>query len=283
VTRLISQLLAATICLLPPLSAATEDNNTQNGNFSYPGGIIELYLEKQSDQIPEIKFGLANPVIVEYKDYWRVLIGLGLDVLPGEYVVYYKPNFDGASGEHRRITVGQKHYPFSKYNADDIKELKQAYRLHDSFSELDYENTQQPSLPLRLPVSGTWSDNFGHTLFNEANSRMRVPNALVLEQSEETIVRSPQDAIVSKINTDQAGISEIYLDHGRGLFSILSGVSDITVETGNGIVAGAVLGRLIEVDKPNIRQTPVKSSKLVWQTVVNGAYVDPIILSQLKP
>jgi len=261
---------------------ASEEGVIDN-KFNYPGGVIELHLEKQSDQIPDIKFGLADPIIIEYKDYWRVLIGVGLDVLPGEYVMYYKPNYDGASGEYRSLSVEQKVYPFTKYQANQAKELQRAHQTHDSFSDLDYENTQQPTLPLNLPVNGTWSDYFGHVLFDDKTSRMLTPNALVLQSSEETVVRSPQNAIVSKVRTNQAGISELVLDHGRGLFSVLSGVSDLTVETGNGIVAGAVLGRLIDVNRPTIRQAPVERPKLVWQTVVNGAYVNPMILSQLKP
>ncbi len=264
-------------------AATANDKGVIDENFNFPGGIIELHLEKQSDQIPDIKFGLANPVIIEYKDYWRVLIGIGLDVLPGEYVMYYKPNFDGASGEYKSLLVQPKVYPFTNYNANEAEELQRSYRTHDSFSDLDYENTQQPSLPLSMPVKGIWSDNFGHVLFNDKTSRMLKPNALVLQNSDETVIRSPQNAIVSKVYTNQAGISELVLDHGRGLFSILSGVSDLTVETGNGIVAGTVLGRLIDEDKPTIRQAPAERPKLVWQTVVNGAYVNPIILSQLKP
>ena len=262
---------------------ANQENNAVEDKFNFPGGIIELELEKQSDQIPDIKFGLANPVIIEYKDYWRVLIGIGLDVLPGEYVMYYKPNFDGASGEYKSLLVQPKVYPFTNYNANEAEELQRSYLTHDSFSDLDYENTQQPSLPLSMPVKGIWSDNFGHILFNDKTSRMLTPNALVLQSSEETVIRSPQNAIVSKVRTNQAGISELILDHGRGLFSILSGISDLTVETGNGIVAGAVLGRLIDDDIPTIRQAPAERPKLIWQTVVNGAYVNPLILSQLKP
>ncbi len=263
--------------------SANQDDVASEETFNFPGGIIELELEKQSDQIPDIKFGLANPVIIEYKDYWRVLIGIGLDILPGEYVMYYKPNYDGASGEYKSLLVRQKVYPFTKYQASQAKELRRAYRTHDSFSDLDYENTQQPSLPLSMPVKGIWSENFGHILFNDKTSSMLTPNALVLQSSEETVIRSPQNAIVSKVRTDQTGISELVLDHGRGLFSILSGVSDLTVETGNGIVAGAVLGRLKGDDKPTIRQAPAEPPQLIWQTVVNGAYVNPIILSQLKP
>ncbi len=258
-------------------------DNTDDEKFNFPGGIIELRLEKQSDQIPDIKFGLASPVIIEYKDYWRVLIGVALDVLPGEYVMYYKPNYDGASGEYISLSVEQKVYPFTKHHANQTKELERAYQTHDSFTDLDYENTQQPSLPLSLPVEGTWSDYFGHVLFDDKTSIMLTPNALVLQSSEETVIRSPQNAIVSRVRTSQAGVSELILDHGRGLFSILSGVANLTVETGNGIVAGAVLGRLMEVDKPTIRQASTERTKLVWQTVVNGAYVNPMILIQLKP
>ena len=258
--------------------ASHAKNELELNDYNHPGGIIELNLEKQSDQLPVLKFGLADPTIIEYKDHWRVIVGVSLDTLPGQYVLYYKPSYDGATGEYIEVSVQQKLRPFIKSDRAE-NQLNAISLTHTSFSELDYSNTQQPDLPLLTPVNGVWTENFGHQFFDEKAGTILTPNSAVLISSDDKIVTSPQSAIVSKVTTDQSGVSTVYLDHGRGLYSVLIGISDLTIEAGNGIVAGAVLGRLIDDDFSSSNKQP----KLIWQTVVNGAYVNPSILTKLEP
>jgi len=186
--------------------------------FNYPGGVAQFTILKQTDTLPDVKFGLNEPVVMEYPDHWRILVGLGLETLPGDYVAYMKPAIEGAPGQYKKIIVKQ---------------------------QVDFSNTQQPTLPLRLPLEGNWSSNFGHKLYDIKKKVLHIPNAIVLSATQLSTVVAPQTAIVSKIETSSSGLSTIFLDHGRGLYSILSGLDDITVEVGNGIVAGAVIGKLL--------------------------------------
>ena len=74
---------------------------------------------------------------------------------------------------------------------------------------------------------------------------------------------------------DEQELATVVLDHGRGLYSVLRGLTDLTVDIGNGVVSGAVLGRLPA-------PTDVAQSKLVWQTQLNGVFVDPSLLSEMQ-
>ena len=262
--------------LLKPAAADT---------YSYPGGVAELVVVKQSDDIPDVKFGTNEPVIIEYRDHWRILIGLSLKTLPGEYVAYIKPSIEGVSGRHEKIIVKQHIYPFSEHPRLDSKISKQAVvKTHQSFSDLDYSNTQQPSLPLRWPVEGSWSNNFGHTLYDAKRETLLIPNAIVITTTKLSPIVAPEAAIVSKIETSEStGLSTVFLDHGRGLYSILSGLSDLTVELGNGIVAGAVIGKLTVRNNQTSGNSILNTQTLVWQTVINKTYVDPNILTKLEP
>ncbi|MGK0375345.1 MAG: hypothetical protein ACJA2E_001822 [Arenicella sp.] len=252
--------------------------------FSYPGGIAQLTIVKDSADIPEVQFGLNEPVIMEYSDHWRILIGLSLETLPGEYVAYVKPGVEGSTGEYKKIVVKQYDYPFREYSRlDGVIDRQAIFRTDDSFSDIDFSNTQQPSLPLRWPLKGLWSNNFGHKLYDTKQAVLHTPNAIVISATNLSTVVSPQTAIVSKIRTSDLGISSVYLDHGRGLYSILSGLSDITVEVGNGLVAGAMIGKLLGVDENAADDSASAGRILVWQTVINNAYVDPQVLTQLEP
>lgn len=250
--------------------------------FSYPGGVAELRISKESEHLPDVRFGLNEPVILEYKNHWRILIGLGLDTLPGEYIAYIKSDNEGASGIYEKVIVKQHIYPFKEHRELDDKTSRQAVlKTHESYSDLDYSNTQQPSLPLKWPLEGSWSNNFGHKLYDTKSDTLHTPNAIVFHASKLTIVVAPQTAIVSKVEISDSGQATVFLDHGRGLYSILSGLSDLTVELGNGIVAGAVIGKLT-VDI-NAKENNASSNRLVWQTVLNKTFVDPQVLTKLEP
>ena len=112
---------------------------------------------------------------------------------------------------------------------------------------------------------------------------LHIPNAIVIHPTKLTTVVSPQSAIVSKIAISKSGLSTVFLDHGRGLYSILSGLTDLAVEPGNGLVSGAVIGKLrVEQDRAH-SSSSVISKRLIWQTVINKSYVDPQLLTKLEP
>lgn len=275
--------LAISLIILS-LGTCTSFNSFANDNFSHPGGIAELTITKNSTDTPEVMFGINEPVVIEYTDYWRILVGLSLETLPGEYVVYIKSGVNGSTVQFQKIIVQQNNYPFREYSdQNDVINRHVVVKTTDSFSDIDYSNTRQPSLPLRWPIEGSWSNNFGHKLYDSKLAALHTPNALVISVTELSTVVSPQTAIVSKIDTSASGISTVYLDHGRGLYSILSGLSDITVDVGNGIASGAVIGTLLASAGSASDQPASAGQTLIWQTVMNNAYVDPQLLTQLEP
>jgi len=243
------------------------------GQFNHPGGVVMLDLAKQTTQLPEIRYGLREPVIIETKTHWHVLIGISLATLPGEYLVYVKRSSPDSEGEHLKIHIEQKEYP--QFAANNGKRHKALTRPREKVSDIDFKNTQQPKLPLMLPTDGDWHDTFGHQIYYKKSRQLKSLNGVSMTTTKLTTVSSPQNAIVTRIETDKDNIATLYLDHGRGLFSILQGLTDITVEAGNGVVAGAVLGKL-----PGTTSN-AKPSSLIWQTQLNGAFVNPLLLTTL--
>lgn len=241
--------------------------NSVYAQHNYPGGLVELLIDKQSSQIPEVRYGTHEPVILEQDKHWRVLVGLSLETLPGEYLIYVKRATEGSRAFAQTFNVEQKNYPLlnDNYLPDDI------YATHTSVSDLDFSNTEQPSLPLSYPVQGSWVKQFGQVLNTKKNDVIR-QNLISINVTQISIVTAPHNAIVSRIETDESDVSSLILDHGRGLYSIIRGVTDLSVEIGNGVVAGAVLGK-----------TPYyegRTSLIRWQCVMNGVYVNPVILTE---
>ena len=257
-----------TLTLLAALPCAA-----QKAQLNYPGGVVMLNLVKQTAQLPEIRYGLREPVIIETETHWRVLIGISLTTLPGEYLVYVKRSTPDSEGEYLKINVEQKEYP--QFEKKDGKRHKVLTRPRAKVSDIDFKNTQQPKLPLMLPTDGDWHNTFGHQIYYKKSRQLKSLNGITMTTTKLTTVSSPQNAIVTRIEVDKENLATLYLDHGRGLFSILQGLTDITVEIGNGVVAGAVLGKL-----PGATNNAEHSS-LIWQTQLNGAYVNPLLLTEL--
>lgn len=261
------------LCLILLLSAMPV-----RAEYSYPGGIAQIEVDKQSQELPEAKFGLSDGLILESKDAWRILIGLDLNILPGEYVVYFKHAVKGTSGEHLGINVKQKNYDLVGADMVQSTTMDQAVHLEVSkqtvFSSIDFSNSGAPSLPLALPLECNWDNKFGQQILARDNTKVLRNNAVSCSINGQENVVAPQNAIVSHIEIDENQIATMVLDHGRGLYSILTGLTDLSLELGNGVVKGAVIGRLAMNEQ--------NQSKLIWQTILTGVAVDPSILTRLR-
>lgn len=245
-----------------------------SAQLNYPGGIVELAIEKNSSEMPDVRYGLREPVIIETAEQWRILIGISLETLPGEYLVYFKRAIESSEGEYLKVEVKQKKYPEFKETLGNTERV--LTRNRKKTSDIDFSNTQQPDLPLKLPTDGDWNDTFGHQIYQEKNRQLKSLNGISMTTTKLAAVVSPQNAIVTRIDTDSEDLSTLYLDHGRGLLSILQGITDITVEPGNGVVAGAVLGKLPASESPS------EPHSLIWQTQLNGAFVNPLLLTKIE-
>lgn len=284
--RIVKVITILISCSLSEASFAQNGNETvgnktndQTNKMSFPGGIVELRINKESDQLPTVKFGTKEPIIIEQAEEWRILLGLNLNTLPGDYLVYVKRATKDSSAFNLKFTVAQKKYLLSE-SVISAKNMALFRQSHSSLSNIDFTNSEQPSLPLQLPIEGRWQDSFG-TLFQSQNDKTLIKQNLVSYQAiPYAAVRAPQNAIVSNIVLNGSGQTTIYLDHGRGLYSILSGLSDLTVEIGNGVVAGAVLGKMLPINSDQQPENYLAATPMLsWQIVMNDNYINPLLLT----
>lgn len=257
-------------------TANAQDTVSINSEFSFPGGFVELTIDKQSDELPIARFGIHEPIVIQEKSSWRIIVGLSLETLPGDYVVYVKRATKGSPAFNLKFTVAQKKYPLAEQliSPQQTQEVK---GVLSSLSDIDFSNSVEPSLPLRLPFNGDWLDEFG-TIHQVQDGTFVAQNQLRHQAAPLSTVQAPQNAIVSLIKTSSDGTSTMVLDHGRGLYSIISGFGDLTVETGNGVVAGAVLGRVQATGVNDANSQARQTSMLGWQLVINSNYVNPLLL-----
>jgi len=268
--KIIKEVLYTLIFFILLLPASVFAKKPAAVSYSFPGGIAELILDKQTDTLPDIKFGIEEPVIIEYDEHWRVLIGIPL---PGEYLVYIKRAIKDLPALHQKIFVRQKNYALTQTQTTKLTTALQ----HKKLSELQFQNTQQPSLPLQKPVETNWNESFGQLSLDAKNKHLIQQNLVYLDQNQTIDIHAPQNAIISNIKTDRNGKSTVYLDHGRGLYSVITGLHETTVKIGKGVLSGAVIGKVSPVS--NTSNNAIQ--RITWQCIMNGAFVNPIILTKL--
>ena len=273
-----------------PLSFARTSDN------SHPGGVAQLTIAKKSESLPIVRYGLLEPAILDNGDKWLILIGVGLNQLPGEYLLYTRQAGEDEPAEFLKFSVDHKDYPIINIASDELVELEE----FDSISELDFNNSQPPVLPMKPPFAGQWNKDFGQLFLladndNPDDSKMVAQNYTWSTAPQLSLVRAPQSGIVTKITSNEKDVSNVIIDHGRGVYSLLHGLTDLTIKVGNGVVAGAVLGKVPALGSRNSRspgaRSPVVASpdrssdvanaRVYWQVQLNDVFVNPLLLTQL--
>lgn len=251
-------------------------------NLNYPGGIVQIELEKKTKQPPMARFGTKDLLVLDRGNRWLVVFGLELTMIPGDYLLYVKPASKDLDSYIKKFRVLPRSDVFKIHSIDIENPL-----LPDSLSTLDFENSSPPKFPFNYPIAGQWENRFGQailrnqsekeTRFSQSNSdEIDFRTYLSLTTTAIETVQSPQNGIVSMIMPYQENSFSVYIDHGRSLYSILHGVADLNVEVGNGIVKGAVLGKLPSdtgIEKP---------ATIIWQSIFNDILIDPENLTKLR-
>lgn len=263
-------LLFAVLILTSFASFAKED-------YQHPGGLYLLSLDKRSPIPPAVRFGIKEVAVLEYENEWMAIIGIPLKQLPGEYLVYYRQSGTDEVANFIKFDVQAQKTLY--LDSLDIKLPPEVRNI----SDLDFENSTPPKVPLGLPLESSWKDDFGVSS-SDAGDKITVVNFLYTRAQERSLVRAPQSGFISKIATAQDGTESIVIDHGQGLFSLIHGLTDLTVEVGNGVANRAVIGKVaIPVQSELASATDeARLSRISWQVQLNGVFVNPVYLTKLK-
>jgi len=273
---------------------ASAANNVSPGDttFNFPGGVAELWLPKHSEDLPVVRYGLAEPAILDAGERWRVLIGLDLERLPGDYVVYIRQETEEDASQFAKFQVRHRNYALNSKSSNTRNTKLIKLPSYDELSELGFNNSQPPLLPMQLPFTAKWNTDFGQRVMAQNGNSTQTQRYTFAAATVRTLVKAPQQGIVSKIVSHKDGKTDIVIDHGRGIYSILFGLSDLAVDLGNGVIAGAVIGKVPELNSvkrandsnntingDNVKPAP--SSTVYWQVQLNGVFVNPLILTKL--
>lgn len=274
-------LLAAWLLLalaLPALAAATLPAEGR-----YPGGIARIALTGTGfTGEGEVRFRDRQVLTLAKDGHWYALVGLPLDLAPGDYAVQVSPA--GAPPTSIDFTVGDRQYRTQtltvKPGMVNLSEgslarvQRETPRIRQALDHWD-EAMHADSLAFQVPVPGRRSSSFG--LRRVFNGESRKPHSgMDIAAPTGTAVVAPAAGVVTEAGDFFFNGNTVFVDHGNGLVTMYCHLSAIDVAPGQRVAAGERLGAVGATGR-------VTGPHLHWGVSLNGTMVDPALFLAAGP
>jgi murein DD-endopeptidase MepM/ murein hydrolase activator NlpD len=264
--------------LSAPLSAATF---TAPRASAVPGGVITFRLPGTADEKPVVRLGDRPVMVVRQGNEWLAIVGIGLDVEPGEQHI----DVEQPAADPRRIAfqVLPKKYrtqelkvapamvnPSPENEARIEKEQAKVRAALETFSP------QAPvTLRLAQPVPGPRSSSFGLRRVFNGESR-RPHSGMDIAAPTGTPIKAPLAGKVLDVGEYYFNGGNVIIDHGQGLTTMYCHLSKIRVEVGQELKLGDVIGDVGATGR-------VTGPHLHWGVALSGTMVDPALFLPPPP
>ena len=287
---------AVVTALLPGVSAASAGqggadliaNVTHRARALHPGEIVVLNVRTSAAPASlgasafgaELRFFPAGPANV-----WSTLIGIDLDVEPGNHPVSVRATaVDGSAAETvYTLAVEPKQFATRRLTVEPRYVDPPPGIVERILRERDH-------LAALFPVSTAvryWRDGFLRPVPGRANSAFgrrsvfngqpRSPHSGAdFRAATGTPIKAPNDGVVVLATDLYFSGNVVIIDHGWGLYSFFAHLSAIDVAEGDRVRRGAVVGKVGATGR-------VTGAHLHWTVRLNDARVDPLALLELFP
>lgn len=222
--------------------------------------------------------------LVREDEHWMTIIGVDLDVEPGEHAAPISLHYEDGREQTRQqsIEVRAKSFPTTKLtvapkyvelNPEDRaranREAAETGALYELLTPEKYW-----SEPFITPIPGvTGGRNFGHRrVFND---QPRAPHSGAdLKASTGTEIVASNTGKVMIAHDFFFNGNAVFIDHGLGLYTMYLHLSEILVEPGDLVLRGQVVGLAGATGR-------VTGPHLHWGVRIGDARVDPFSLPGL--
>lgn len=242
-----------------------------------PGGIAVVPLTLESEQSPRVTFNGERTMVVHHADRWQAIVGLPLDIVPGEHRVELK----GVNGTGTAVAfqVQPKEYAAQHITLKDKrmvepgpKELQRIEREQKIILRAFHAWTEATEPPLRfdLPARGRLSSPFGLRRF--FNNQPRQPHSgLDIAAPTGTPIVAPAPGTVVETGNYYFNGNTVFLDHGQGLVTMYNHLNRISVKKGQRVKRGQPIGEIGSTGR-------VTGPHLHWTVSLNNARIDPMLM-----
>ena len=228
-----------------------------------PGGLAVVPVTSR-----DVTFQGRPVLVLEEKDRLYAIVGLHLATSPGEQHL-------NIAGQRSRFVVHPAEYGEQRLTIEDRRKVdplpRDMARISQERKKMDAAfnsfTSGAPKTALRLPATGPISSPFGLKRF--LNGQPRNPHSgLDIAAPEGAPVVAPADGTVIALGDYFFNGNTVLLDHGQGLITIYCHMSEISVNQGDRLVSGDLIGLVGSTGR-------VTGPHLHWGVSLNNARVDP--------
>ncbi len=278
--------LLAALAVLPVLAPAGRGSPaltvTTRSRALQPGEVVRVDIrsDRALDTIRVTALGHTSRAYTAGDGLWRALVGIDLDVPPGEHPVGIEAA--GADGtpltETVALTIVSKDFPTRTLHVDPrfvtppAGVLARIRREQEQLSRIFADTSNPPAWdgPFVVPISGTMVSGFGvRSVFNH---QPRAPHGGAdFASPTGTPIHAPNAGLVVLAAPLYYTGNTVVIDHGGGLVSLFAHLSKTLVTEGDRVTRGEVVGKVGATGR-------VTGPHLHWTVRLNGARVDPLSL-----
>lgn len=250
---------------------------------SVPGGVAQVSLGPAAagGRPPQAWLGEQPVLVVKEHGQWIAVVGLALDIAPGEHELRVQSVDQAAEkpvGEVRSVPFGvsPKNYPEQRITLKDSSKVQlspaDVARVEGEIAAIQrlkhhWRPVDAVDLNFVLPAAGRLSGRFG--LRRYFNGEPRSPHAgFDIATPRGSAVRANAEGIVLAADDYFFNGRTVFVDHGNGLISMYCHLDRVDVQPGEVVGKGQRLG----LSGMTGRAT---GPHLHWGVVLNGAMVDP--------
>ena len=241
----------------------------------WPGGVGIVRIP--GDERPSVMVTDRQALILRADNEWIAVIGIPLEqtapgaltatiLLPGQdsrqVEIAVQPN----SYAEQRLTVSRN------YVDPNPEELDRIFAERDIIDAAltNWREAPLAAVDLQAPLEGRRSSSFGLRRF--FNDQPRSPHkGMDIAASSGTPIHAPMSGVVTATGNYFFNGNTVIIDHGQGFISLYCHLSEIDVDAGEPVAAGAAIGKVGATGR-------VTGAHLHFATYLNGTAVDPALL-----
>jgi murein DD-endopeptidase MepM/ murein hydrolase activator NlpD len=246
-----------------------------------PGELVVLTIDAPSgaDVVTVHAFGQSIPAAHGDGQRWRALIGIDLDVRPGDYPVAVSARTPGGDLSARQLlTIVSKRFPTRRLSVNprfvepppEVMERieQEAVRLADLWSSASPHALWSGEFV--RPVAEAANSRFGsRSVFNGKRSGLHTGADFLSGAG--TPIRAPNAGVVVLAQDLYFSGNTVIIDHGLGLYSLFAHLSAFEVHEGQTVATNDRLGLVGATGR-------VTGPHLHWAMRASGARIDPLSL-----
>jgi murein DD-endopeptidase MepM/ murein hydrolase activator NlpD len=234
-----------------------------------PGGIAVIEIGSTEASAPEASMDGKPLLVMQRGEKWVAVAGIPLDTEPGEMLI-------SINGEEAVINVAEHAYREQRITVEnksfvdqDKEQLDRIWSERKIIDAVLSSFTESPvgGLSLAAPVPGTQSASFGYRRFFNDQPRSPHKGMDISAGNGEPIAASRSGVIAATGNYFFNG-NTVLIDHGQGFVTLYCHMSKISIEEGQQVETGDVIGAVGSTGR-------VTGPHLHFGTYLNGTAVDP--------